>query len=344
MSRPPNSLYRLLLVLYRSVDDLYAFLLNYKYSRAEDLVNALPSVNVPKTTYVLRAVEQMQAHGIDDAALFEKLADLFPGQRDRIEAASRDYLGASEPSAAPEPDEHSIKWLSKKNPAALAEQQEKVTGDRPTFLDVSYLATGFERSKSVAKLRMRFAGCWYSGTAFLVRPDLLLTAYHNLWLKGIRAEEIEVIFDYERATEGSQVEAVVHSPDLDSFIGNQKLDWAAIKLAEPQRSRPLAPLSERRVCKNDRVAIIQHPNGMPKQVALHHNLVTYVGQEAIQYLTDTEPGSSGSPVFDSDWKVVAVHHSGGNLAVPGTNRTSFCNQGVPIEQVRLALAAKGISF
>ena len=39
----------------------------------------------------------------------------------------------------------------------------------------------------------------------------------------------------------------------------------------------------------NRVAIIQHPSGMLKQVALHHNLVTYADDSRLQYLTDTLP-------------------------------------------------------
>jgi hypothetical protein len=344
MLSPPKPLYRLLLSLFRTVDDLYEFLSTYNYSRAEDLVNSLPGTDVPKTTYFLKAVKQVQAHGLDDQRLFETLAERFPNRRDWIEAARRDYLGVADPDDEPASDELAITSLSPEPVAALAEQQEKVTGERPTFLDVAYLATGYERSKSVAKLRMRFAGRWYAGTAFLVKPDVLLTAHHNLWMDGKRAEEVEVIFDYERASQQPQVEAAVHRPDLDSFLGEEKLDWAAMKLVEPQQKRPLAPLSGKPVGKKDRVAIIQHPNGLPKQVALHHNLVTYVDDRVIQYLTDTEPGSSGSPVFDTDWNVVAVHHLGGDLVVPGTGQTMFCNQGVPIQQVRTALSTKGISF
>ena len=203
---------------------------------------------------------------------------------------------------------------------------------------------GYERSKSVAKLRMRFAGHWYCGTAFLVQPDTLLTAYHNLWMDGVRAKKVEVIFDYERAVNKPESEGSIHFPDLDSFFGEEKSDWAMLRLAEPQLGRPLATLSEAGASKNDRVAIIQHPNGMPKQVALHHNLVTYADDRIIQYLTDTEPGSSGSPVFDADWNVVAVHHLGGNLIVPGTRQTVYCNQGVAIKQIRSGLSSKGISL
>jgi hypothetical protein len=39
----------------------------------------------------------------------------------------------------------------------------------------------------------------------------------------------------------------------------------------------------------DFVNIVQHPGGLPKQIALDHNLVAYVdpGDTRVQYLTDT---------------------------------------------------------
>jgi endonuclease G, mitochondrial len=61
---------------------------------------------------------------------------------------------------------------------------------------------------------------------------------------------------------------------------------------------------------DDPVNIVQHPLGGLKQVALYHNHVAFVDRDIIQYLTDTQPGSSGSPVFNDAWQVVAVHHAG----------------------------------
>ena len=92
-------------------------------------------------------------------------------------------------------------------------------------------------------------------------------------------------------------------------------------------------LTRVRVQKRDRVNIIQHPSGGPKQISLYHNLVSFANDQRIQYLTDTLPGSSGSPVFDNDWRVVALHHSGGWLNEPGSKKTHYRNEGIHINNI-----------
>ncbi|MFN9660527.1 MAG: lipase family protein, partial [Cyanobacteriota bacterium] len=58
------------------------------------------------------------------------------------------------------------------------------------------------------------------------------------------------------------------------------------------------------------VNIIQHPNCEPKQMAIRHNQVVDALELFLHYQTDTDPGSSGAPVFNDQWEVVALHHSG----------------------------------
>jgi hypothetical protein len=57
-----------------------------------------------------------------------------------------------------------------------------------------------------------------------------------------------------------------------------------------------------------RVAIIQHPGGHDKKISMQNNLVAYADDKLVQYYTSTQAGSSGAPVLDDDFAVVAIHH------------------------------------
>lgn len=57
------------------------------------------------------------------------------------------------------------------------------------------------------------------------------------------------------------------------------------------------------------VSIIQHPKGNRKEIVVYDNRVQAIYQNWIQYETDAEPGSSGSPLFNSQWQLVGLHHS-----------------------------------
>ena len=60
----------------------------------------------------------------------------------------------------------------------------------------------------------------------------------------------------------------------------------------------------------------------------------------MQYLTDTLGGSSGAPVFNEDWLVVALHHWGKTVDVDGTREIR--NQGVTIGRVADGLRSHGV--
>ena len=53
----------------------------------------------------------------------------------------------------------------------------------------------------------------------------------------------------------------------------------------------------------------------------------------LRYRNNTEPGSSGSPVFNFDWQLVALHHAG----AAGVEPVAY-NQGIPIAPIKAWLA------
>jgi hypothetical protein len=86
------------------------------------------------------------------------------------------------------------------------------------------------------------------------------------------------------------------------------------------------------------IFILQHPNAEPLKLAVDTAgvLNLYDNGTRVRYATNTEPGSSGSPCFDIDWKLVALHHYGDPLH----DKAQF-NQGIPVNMIRDRLRRVG---
>jgi S1-C subfamily serine protease len=220
---------------------------------------------------------------------------------------------------------------------------ERTIEAQSTLLDVSFLERGLELSPSVCKLLVTLNdGKRYYGTAFLIGPELLLTNHHVLFDNLGSATAVEAWFDYERAFGGPARDFTVVACRPDTIVGRADHDWAVIRTAGqlPKAARPL-PLTGATVPQTlDRVYIIQHPMGREKKIGMIHNVVTAVTEDVIQYRTDTEGGSSGSPVFNEEWQVVGLHQRGGSTVKDG--RTAYFNQGRRIERVVEGLLAEGV--
>ena len=57
-----------------------------------------------------------------------------------------------------------------------------------------------------------------------------------------------------------------------------------------------------------RLNVIQHPQGRKKEIVIQQNELTDVHTNVIHYFSDTDYGSSGSPVFNNTWDLMALHH------------------------------------
>jgi V8-like Glu-specific endopeptidase len=72
--------------------------------------------------------------------------------------------------------------------------------------------------------------------------------------------------------------------------------------------------------------IVQHPQAEPLKLALDTNAVIGVNANGtrVRYRTNTERGSSGSPCFNQNWELVALHHVGDpNFASPYNQGVTF---------------------
>ncbi len=227
-------------------------------------------------------------------------------------------------------------WHGRKR---TVEQLEKIIGSRSTLVPVRYLARGLERAAAVARIEC-VDGAFGSG--FLVDGDRLVTNHHVL---PSREEALKAVarFDHEELRPGVMRagEAVSLEPHR-FFKTSADDDWTVVAVATGtcERWKPI-PLTAGAVVANALVNIIQHPLGGPKMLSIEPRLVAFVGEGRLQYLTDTQPGSSGSPVFDLEWNLVGLHHSGGWIREPSddSDKTWFRNEGILIERILGALGS-----
>jgi V8-like Glu-specific endopeptidase len=229
--------------------------------------------------------------------------------------------------------EAEVDWQGPGEPGVL----EKIIGQQSTLLPISFLEIGLVRARSVARVMLADRT---SGSGFLTTNNLLITNHHVFPSAEVARSAI-IQLNYEQTATGldAPVEEFQPLPDV-AFATSRENDWTAVHVqGNPSKRWGSLELTPTEPKVEDRVNIIQHPGGDQKQIALYHNVVVFVGETRIQYLTDTMPGSSGSPVFGQDWQVVALHHSGGWLREPGTRQRYYRNEGIHINAVIDGLAA-----
>lgn len=205
---------------------------------------------------------------------------------------------------------------------STADIKEKIIGEN-TLRDIYILNLALEASKAVVRIRTPKG----LGTGFMVAPDLLMTNNHVIQSQEI-AEKSDFSFNYQLDTNGKECPTqITGALPNGAFYTHEELDFTVVTLKDvPDFGSPLI-FKSKLVRRDDRVAIIQHPGGHLKKISIQNNFVAYADKEVLQYTTSTEPGSSGSPIFDDDFQVVGIHHSGGMLPEPGTQKRYLRNAG-----------------
>ena len=228
--------------------------------------------------------------------------------------------------------------------SATNKQLEKLTQGISTLLPISFLEKGIVKSKAVVRIVTGRS----LGTGFIIQNKYLLTNNHVIGDTDA-AITAKIQLNYEESIEGNMRNYITRRLDplsVNGFETSKENDWTIVKLKDytalDEQEYGFINLEQLKISDNEFVNIIQHPSGEAKKIALYHNLVISLDQERIQYLTDTLPGSSGSPVFNSDWQVVALHHAGGEVNVIGESVRQIVNEGININLVIKEVRARGL--
>lgn len=201
------------------------------------------------------------------------------------------------------------------------------------FYPAWFLSRGAEVRATVARVKARAPGGAESmGTGFLVGPRLALTNFHVLdWTDQGGPDLGQIVpgslfeLDYEERFDGTLRPVSTFGADPATLLLAspwEKLDYVLVALQPVSRegdrrlidygyNRLAADLGK--IVKGEPVYVIQHPRGQPRQVVVRNNLLVDRDEGAetpyLTYEADTDHGSSGSPVFNRQWEVVALHHA-----------------------------------
>jgi V8-like Glu-specific endopeptidase len=202
-------------------------------------------------------------------------------------------------------------------PGSDLELQGFFTPELP-WQDVGFLRRAMKCASSVCRVEIGEV----TGTGFRIGDSLVLTNYHVL--KPTNAEDLQVNaakavvrFAAYTAADGKAEKGLSFKLDEDPIVDQSvvpELDFVLLKV-EPKilaaESIAKVELDPSLPAGKSALNILHHPGGDTMKLSTSGNGVTgvYEDKGLVQYVTKASEGSSGSPCFTDDWKVVALHHA-----------------------------------
>lgn len=259
---------------------------------------------------------------------------------------TRQDVALGRPLAAEENWERRKSYISRVKPEDPAAGAEAIQGNTTDYVDAVFLRVGMSAARTVARVLIDDGRTPY-GSGFMISPKLFITNNHVL-LDAEAARHARIDFNYEIDEQGGTISETVFRLDPDAFfytVSWETLDFAVVAVGarvsgsgslEDQGYCPLSARPDKHA-KGMTVNIIEHPNGWIKKLVVRENRLVARCPQALHYEADTEPGSSGSPVFNDAWEVVALHHWGGphleTRSVDGVDSPVTVNEGVRISSI-----------
>jgi len=194
---------------------------------------------------------------------------------------------------------------------------------QPELVDMRFMIRATERRESVCRIEIPGPQGVCYATGFLIAPNLVLTNHHVIAYPdpnniNANAQEATLRFNYiageDRKHEEGQLFRLDPGHPILEFSPTLLLDYALLKVEDSIKDADnvaIAPYELARPVQKTGLSILQHPNGDVMKLGFSENGITGVYEDInrIQYVTRTRVGSSGSPCFNDDWKVVALHHA-----------------------------------
>ncbi len=218
---------------------------------------------------------------------------------------------------------------------------EKLIAAERTITPMDF-QTGWERQRSVGRVVSPHG----IASGLLISDNLVITNSHVLGSReDAQQSKIQFADQGTAPWRTAKFSEFATAPE-DGFATSPAAggdDWTAVRLkGDANADWGAIELTEATVAAHDVVTVIQHLGGFPLEIALFSGLVAFADDRRVQYLTSLIPGSSGALVFNEDWRVVALHHSGGWPIELTSTQECFRNEGIHVNALLRGLDDSGL--
>jgi V8-like Glu-specific endopeptidase len=218
------------------------------------------------------------------------------------------------------------------------------------FQSLRWFREALERCRAVARIEDEFEEG--IGTGFLLEgkalkdslPEVVMMTNAHVIPEGIAPEDAYITFrglDTPGDNAKFRVEKVLWSSS------RKELDATIFVLQTIPRNVTPCPVASKPPPLDStpppRAFIVGHPRGgLQPMFSIQDNLMLDYDEVKVHYRAPTEPGSSGSPVFDRYWKLIALHHAGSEeMPKLHGGGTYQANEGIWIGRIQEALLQMG---
>ena len=191
---------------------------------------------------------------------------------------------------------------------------------QPDWYDVDFLMKAIEQAASVCKISIPSQNT--KATGVLIAERLVLTNYHVFKFDekdDLQANALEAIIEFgcfgrddnlnnqQKSFRLDRQEPILRSSPI------KKLDYVLLKVENDiTQAKDIKP-AQWKINNSPQTGIhlLQHPQGDSMKLSISNDGITGIYEDVglVQYVNKTAGGSSGSPCFDDDWQLVAIHHA-----------------------------------
>jgi hypothetical protein len=198
---------------------------------------------------------------------------------------------------------------------------ERIIGSS-NLVSVAFLARGLAAARTVGCVTvLRDDGFpLLQATGVLASPSLLLTTAHVITsIQDARRARVE--FDYQDGADGRLLSPTSIACDPSAFFfSDSESDTTVVALQDRDIGRRLGWTrlieEEGKAIVGEKLSIIQHASGTPKQLALRAISLIDISEMFLHCTAGLDASSSGSPLFNDQWEIIGIHRAG----IPSTNK------------------------